>query len=128
MGTKIVSESNNTMTIILGDKKLTFKFRSLNNTLEKCFTICTIETSIYMGVLHVSDFRSGDLEAYNKDFVNIIKERVEQIDSLGSEYFFDIDDYAQHKENSRDVKLEKRQRSKRKVNVTNFTPMSLTTT
>lgn len=107
VGGKHISTSNNSITIAKGEQKLVFKFRSVNGSKLKNFTICTIATPLYEGILYVSDFRGGDLEEYNTDFVENVVIRLKEIIDFGYETFVDTSEYIHRTRFLEDIRLEK---------------------
>ena len=76
----ITEKTNNSISIIYKNTKVKFKFRFVNGCLKKCFTMCNVENSIVSGVLYISDFLEGDVEAYNKNFIFEVMTRLDQYD------------------------------------------------
>lgn len=76
----ITEKTNNSISIIYRNTKVKFKFRFVNGCLKKCFTLCNVENSIVSGVLYISDFIEGDVEAYNKNFIFEVMSRLNQYD------------------------------------------------
>jgi hypothetical protein len=79
--------NTNTISIVLHENKVNFKFRTVKGTQLKCFTICTIENPLFNGVLFVQDFRSGDIEAYNENFLENVRTRLGEIRDIGIETY-----------------------------------------
>ena len=107
VGGKHISTSNNSITISKSEQKIVFKFRSVKGSNLKSFTICTINTPLFEGILYVSDYRGGELEAYNQDFIDNVNVRLKEILDFGFETFVDTSEYVHRTRFSRDIQLEK---------------------
>lgn len=107
IGGKYLSTATNSITISKAEQKLVFKFRSVNGGQEKCFTICSITTPLFEGILYVSDYRGGDLDAYNENFLENITSRLSELNEFGLETFVDTSEYIHRTRFSEDIRLEK---------------------